>query len=277
MSRMNDNANSTPPPILTRLFGLQGEVAVVVGGAGRIGRALCHAFAQAGASVAIVDLDANAASALTAEMPSERNVRVIAVPCDVTQPEELDAAVERVQAELGAPSILVNAAQFRGTGFYSSKPEDYEAEAWQQVMNVNLTSVFQACQAFGRSMIAAGRGKIINLASTYGVVSPDPRVYGRSGVNSPPAYGAAKAAVIQLTRYLAVHWREHNIRVNCLVPGGVFDNQDEEFVREYERRTPLGRMAKADDYQGAVLFMASPASDYMTGAVVTVDGGWTAW
>ncbi len=273
---MSDDTNISQP-ILSRLFGLRGEVAVVVGGAGRIGQALCRALAEAGADVAILDVNAEAANQLANEVTTATSAKAIAVIRDVTQADQLQAAVGDVQSRLGTTSTLVNSAQFRGTGFYSSAPENYEAEAWQQVIDVNLTSVFQTCQAFGREMISAGRGKIINLASTYGVVSPDPRVYGNSGVNSPPAYGASKAAVIQLTRYLAVHWREHNIRVNCLVPGGVYDNQGEDFVREYERRTPLGRMAKAGDYQGAVLFMASPASDYMTGAVVTVDGGWTAW
>lgn len=269
-----------PDTILNRLFSLHGEVAVVIGGAGRIGRALCRALVQVGANVAIVDLDAAAASGLAEELNvtgPENNAAALAISRDVTDPAQLAAAADEVQSQFGPASILINAAQFRGTGFYSSAPEDYPVEAWRQVLDVNLSGVFQTCQAFGRQMIAAGRGRIINLASTYGVVSPDPRVYGDSGVNSPAAYGASKAAVIQLTRYLAVHWREHNIRVNCLVPGGVFDHQAAEFVREYEARTPLGRMAKAEDYQGAVLFMASAASDYMTGAVVTVDGGWTAW
>ena len=148
--------------------------------------------------------------------------------------------------------------------------------AWDKVLQVNLTGVHLACQAFGRSMLKHGGGAIVNLASTYGVVSPDPRIYGASGVNSPVAYAAAKAGVINLTRYLAVHWREANIRVNCLVPGGVFDRQDPEFVESYCARTPLGRMAAADDYQGAVLFMLSRASAYMTGATLVVDGGWTA-
>ena len=110
-------------------------------------------------------------------------------------------------------------------------------------------------------------------SSTYGVVSPDPRIYGTSGVNSPPAYAAAKAGVIQLTRYLAVHWRDHGIRANCLVPGGVFDEQDDQFVAEYCRRTPLSRMARPEDYQGPLLFMASSASAYMTGALLDLDGG----
>jgi NAD(P)-dependent dehydrogenase (short-subunit alcohol dehydrogenase family) len=274
---------SQPPHILNRLFSLDGQVAAVVGGAGRIGRSLGRALAEAGAAVAIVDLDSAAAGELAAELVSiggrdqHGKPRALAVAVDATREDQLQTAVETISAELGPPRLLVNAAQFRGTGFSSSSVEDYPRSAWDRVIETNLTAVHLACQTFGRAMIAAGGGRIVNLASTYGVVSPDPRIYGASGVNSPVAYAAAKAAVIQLTRYLAVHWRDKNIRVNCLVPGGVFDGQSSEFVDAYTARTPLGRMATADDYQGATLFMLSPASDYMTGAVVTVDGGWTAW
>jgi len=263
--------------ILTRLFGLDGRVAAVAGGAGRIGRALCRGLAEAGAAVCVLDQDAQGAKELAERIARETSSRTLAVAADITREDSLEKAVGRIGDELGPPDILVNAAQFRGAGFYSSSPEDYPREAWEQTLLANLTGVHLACQAFGRMMKKHRGGAIINLASTYGLVSPDPRIYGDSGVNSPPAYGAAKGGVIQLTRYLAVHWREFGIRVNCLVPGGVFDNQDEAFVAEYCRRTPLGRMAQPEDYVGPVLFMASAASSYMTGAVVTVDGGWTAW
>ena len=274
---MTEPKRHSPKSILTRLFGLDGQAVVVVGGAGRIGRALCRALAEAGAEVAVVDLDQAAAESLVDELHESTGRSAIAVAADLTQAESLNEAAARVTAELGPASMLVNSAQFRGAGFYSSEVEDYPREAWEQVIEVNLTGVHLACQAFGRSMLKQGGGRIVNLASTYGLVSPDPRIYGASGVNSPVAYAASKAGVISLTRYLAVHWRDKNIRVNCLVPGGVFDNQSAEFVENYCIRTPLGRMASPEDYQGAVLFMLSQASAYMTGAVVTVDGGWTAW
>ena len=262
--------------LLTRLFGLSGRVAVVAGGAGRIGSAVCKGLAEAGAKVCILDLAYEAASALAADLTAG-GYQAIAVGADAAQKAELEAALAEISERLGPPAVLVNSTQFRGQGFYSSDVCDYPKEAWENVMGVNLTSVLLTCQVFGASMIAHGGGNIVNLSSTYGVVSADPRIYGASGINSPVSYAASKAAVINLSRYLAVHWRDKNIRVNCLVPGGVYDRQDEGFVREYCVRTPLGRMAKADDYVGAVLFMVSPASAYMTGSVVTVDGGWTAW
>jgi NAD(P)-dependent dehydrogenase (short-subunit alcohol dehydrogenase family) len=262
--------------LLKELFGLDGEVAVIAGGAGRIGRVLARALACAGAKVAILDL-ADHAPELAEELQRDTSKQVAAMRCDLANADSLISARDQIEREIGAASVLVNCAQFRGQGFYSSAPENYPREAWDRVIEANLTAVHLACQVFGGRMAARGAGRIINFSSTYGVVSADPRIYGDSGVNSPIAYGVSKAGVIGLTRYLAVHWAKQGVRVNCLVPGGVFDGQGAEFVQNYEARTPLGRMASADDYRGAVLFLASRASDYMTGAVLTVDGGWTAW
>jgi NAD(P)-dependent dehydrogenase (short-subunit alcohol dehydrogenase family) len=119
-------------------------------------------------------------------------------------------------------------------------------------------------------------GIVVNFSSTYGIVSPDPRIYGESGINSPVAYAATKSGLLNMTRYMAVHWRPR-VRVNVLAPGGVEAGQHPDFIEQYEARTPLARMARPEDYQGAILFLCSEASAYMTGSVLTVDGGWTAW
>lgn len=268
--------------LIDKLFRLDGRVAVVNGGAGRIGSRIAEALVSAGADVAIMDLDAAAGSDQATRIDREMSSDPRAGKCrsysvDSTSPDSLRSAQEQIAADLGPATILFNTTQYRGSGFYGSDPADHPLEAWNKVMEVNVTGVLLACQAFYPAMKSAGGGTMINLSSTYGVVSADPRIYGDSGVNSPVSYGTSKSAVLNLTRYLAVHWREHGIRVNCLVPGGVFDNQGEEFVKNYSSRTPLGRMAAAEEYQGAALFMASPASSYMTGSIVTVDGGWTAW
>jgi len=268
---------SAEKQILQDLFGLEGQVAAVVGGAGRIGRVLAASLAAAGAKLAILDIDLEQAEAVADAIRRQTGQGVVALRTDTTQQPQIDSAIDRITGELGSPTILVNAAQFRGEGFYSSDVNEYPKDAWDRVLDVDLTGVHLACQAFSRAMKTAGGGSIVTIASTYGVVAPDPRIYAASGVNSPVAYAAAKAGVIQLTRYLAVHLREDNIRVNCLVPGGVYDGQDETFVAQYQQRTPLGRMARPEDYRAPLLLMVAPGASYMTGAVVTVDGGWTTW
>ena len=255
---------------------MDGRVVVVNGGAGRIGSQMCMALGDAGAKVVILDLDQQRAEEV-AKQVRENSGEAHAIAADSTDPESMNEALSQTVSTFGAPYGLVNATQYRGSGFYGSDPADHPIDAWEQVFRVNVTGVLLACQTFGKSMIENGGGSIINVSSTYGVVSADPRIYGESGVNSPISYAGSKSAILNMTRYLAVHWREKNVRVNTLVPGGVFDNQGKEFVENYSARTPLGRMAKADEYQGATLFMLSDASSYMTGATVTVDGGWTAW
>ena len=263
--------------ILEKLFRMDDRVVVVNGGAGRIGSQMCLALADAGAKVAILDLDEQNAIKTAAMVGEQTGGKAIGIGADSTVQESLESALAQVNEQLGCPYGLVNATQYRGTGFYGSDPADHPIDAWEQVFKVNVTGVLLACQIFGKAMIENGGGSIVNLSSTYGVVSADPRIYGESGVNSPISYAGSKSAILNMTRYLAIHWREKNIRVNTLIPGGVFDNQGEEFVKNYSARTPLGRMAKAEEYQGATLFMLSDASSYMTGATVTVDGGWTAW
>jgi NAD(P)-dependent dehydrogenase (short-subunit alcohol dehydrogenase family) len=263
--------------ILEKLFRMDDRVVVVNGGAGRIGSQMCLAIADAGAKVAVLDLDRDRAEAVVSRVKKETAGEAMSIAADTTERSGLDSALAQIVEKFGPPYGLVNATQYRGSGFYGSDPADHPLDAWNQVLQVNVTGVLQACQVFGKAMIAAGGGSIVNLSSTYGVVSADPRIYGDSGVNSPISYAASKSAILNMTRYLAVHWRDRNIRVNCLIPGGVFDNQGAEFVKNYSSRTPLGRMARADEYQGAALFMLSDASSYMTGATVTVDGGWTAW
>ena len=263
--------------ILEKLFRMDDRVVVINGGAGRIGSQMAFALADAGAKVAILDLDEKSAIETAAKVGEQTGGKAIGIGTDSTEQQSLESALAHVKDQLGCPYGLVNATQYRGSGFYGSDPADHPIDAWEQVFKVNVTGVLLACQIFGKAMIDNDGGSIVNLSSTYGVVSADPRIYGESGVNSPISYAGSKSAILNMTRYLAIHWREKNIRVNTLIPGGVFDNQGEEFVKNYSARTPLGRMAKAEEYQGAALFMLSDASSYMTGATVTVDGGWTAW
>lgn len=260
---------------IDELFRLDERVAVVSGGAGLIGAKACEILAEAGADVVVVDRDAERAHRESERIAAQTGRRVAAHPTDITDESEVEALVDAVYADFGRVDVLVNAAHYKGGAFFHAL-EDYPKETWDRVLDVNLTGAFLTCRAFGRRMYEGDGGVMVNFSSTYGVVSADPRIYGESGINSPVAYAATKSGLLNMTRYMAVHWRP-KVRANVLVPGGVENGQDPGFVERYNARTPLGRMARRDDYQGVILFMCSDASAYMTGAVVTVDGGWTAW
>jgi NAD(P)-dependent dehydrogenase (short-subunit alcohol dehydrogenase family) len=260
---------------IEELFRIDGKVAVVSGGAGLIGAALADILAEAGASVVIADSEAEKAESEARRLAEKHGGDVVSRVVDIANEEAVADLASEVSSSLGQPDILVNAAHYKGGSFFHSLGE-YPKETWDRVLDVNLSGTFLMCREFGRRMFDGEGGTIVNISSTYGVVSADPRIYGESGINSPVAYAATKSGLLNLTRYMAIHWRP-KVRANVLVPGGVEAGQDPGFIQNYEYRTPLGRMALHDDYQGAVLFMCSDASSYMTGATVVVDGGWTAW
>lgn len=257
------------------LFRLDGKVAVVSGGAGLIGARACDILADAGAHIVIVDSNTELAEREASRIADTTGRRVLARSADISREDHVRQLVTDVYGEFGRCDVLINAAHYKGGAFFSSLAE-YPLEAWNQVLAVNLTGAFLMCREFGSRMYSGEGGVIVNFSSTYGLVSPDPRVYGDSGINSPIAYAATKSGLINMTRYIAIHWRP-KVRANVIAPGGVEAGQDPQFIENYEARTPLGRMAQREDYQGTLLYLCSPASAYMTGAVVTVDGGWTAW
>ncbi len=270
-------------------FDLTGRTAVVTGGAGLLGAQFCRTLAEAGASVVVVDLNAEAAQAVADDL-TRNGFRALAVPTDITLPESVDALVEKTASFFGGLDVLVNSAaldpkfdpQALAKGIAPGKFEDYPLEQWNAALNVNLTGMFLVTQASARQMVAQGkRGSIINICSTYGLNGPDQRIY-RKADGSQPAfkpvyYTVTKAGVLGFTKYLAAYYMETEIRVNALTPGGVFNDHDETFVRNYSAKTILGRMARKDEMNGALLFLASEASSYMTGNNLVVDGGWTAW
>jgi NAD(P)-dependent dehydrogenase (short-subunit alcohol dehydrogenase family) len=204
---------------------------------------------------------------------------------DVTDKPSLQQALAEVEQQFGTPTVLINNAAIDSPP--SAPPEEngpfeeYPDGSWDKVMDVNLKGVYHCCQVFGGAMAIEGKGSIINVASIYGVVSPDQSLYEYRRQRGetffkPVAYAVSKSGILNLTRYLAVYWAKKNVRVNTLTIAGVFNNQEQAFLDSYCRRIPVGHMANPDDYNGAVLFLASPASRYMTGANLVVDGGWTA-
>jgi NAD(P)-dependent dehydrogenase (short-subunit alcohol dehydrogenase family) len=267
------------------LFDLSGRVALVTGGAGLLGAEFCRTLAGAGASVGIADLVADKAAAVADSLrglPGESR----ALELDVTRAESVQRVLAEIVAAFGRLDILVNSAALdpkfdpSQAGQHTNAFENYPLKSWNEALAVNLTGLFLCSQAAARPMLAQGGGVIINICSTYGLVGPDQRIYERPGEPlryKPVYYSVTKAGVLGLTHYLATYYAGKNIRVNALTPGGVYNEHDATFVRSYAARTVLGRMARKDEMNGALLFLASDASSYMTGANLVVDGGWTAW
>lgn len=259
---------------------LDGQVAVVTGGAGILGRVFCRALSNAGAKVAVLDLIGEAANAAADEIGETAT----GFACDVTDHASVEAAVAAVMTRFGRIDVLVNNAATKTPDVraFFEPFETYSLETWREVMGVNIDGMFLMAQAVGREMLKVGSGRIIQTGSIYGLVGPDSRIYDGSSylggpINTPAVYAASKAAVVGLTRWLATHWADKGIRVNCLVPGGVSSGQNGVFDQRYSARVPMGRMAEAEEMGGPMLFLASDASSYVTGHTLVVDGGWTAW
>lgn len=274
--------------ILNQLFSLQGRVAIVTGAAGLIGRNHCRALAGAGASVVAVDLHPDHSQQVTASLNSEfPDYPHIGVGVDITNRPALEDLRDTILEKYGRIDVLVNNAAINDmfenpiAAGELSKFENYPLDMWQRSLDVNVTGMFLCSQVFGTVMAESGKGSIVNVASTYGIVAPDQSIYrqpdGTQSFYKSAAYPVTKGAVIAFTRFLAAYWGGAGVRVNTLSPGGVENGQEEYFINNYSTKTPLGRMAQPTDYMGALLFLASDASAYMTGANLVVDGGWTTW
>jgi len=267
------------PSYVERIFSLKGRVAIVTGGMGQLGTEFVGALARADAKVAVYDVKEQPNKVLKS---LAKRCPIAFFAADITDRKALEHATDRLEATWGPPTILVNNAaldfppQALGEAF-----ENAPVSQWRQALEVNVTGAFLCCQVMGGRMARAGGGSIINISSIYGLVSPDQRIYehpkGKGRFIKPAVYGVSKSGLVGLTRYLATYWADRNIRVNALTLGGVFNNQEKWFVANYSQRTPIGRMARQDEYNGAVVFLASDASSYMTGSNLVIDGGWTAW
>ncbi len=266
-------------------FQLNGKVAVVTGGIGLLGSQFCLTLAQAGASVVVADLQAEKVESAARSL-RDSGFDAIGAGFNVTSKESVQGLVDETIRVYGRLDILVCSAAMdpkfdsSQSGSLGNTFENFPLSAWRDALEVNLTGLFLCAQAAARPMLEQNFGSIINICSTYGLVGPDQRIYERP--DQPPRYkpvyySVTKAGVLGLTRYLATYFRGKNIRANALTPGGVYNDHDETFVKNYSYRTVMGRMAHNDEMNGALLFLASEASSYMTGANLVVDGGWTAW
>jgi NAD(P)-dependent dehydrogenase (short-subunit alcohol dehydrogenase family) len=262
---------------------LDGRVAVVTGASGRLGHVWCEALLDAGATVVGLDLPGAPVPEAHTSLRNRSQGRLRTMEADVLDRASLLSARERCEVEVGVPTVLVNNAgmdQPPGPAV-TYRIEEIPPEVFRGVLDVNLVGAFQVAQVFGPGMLQRGHGSIINIGSLYASVSPDARFYDHLRADppflKPPAYGASKAALVNLTRYLATHWGPRGVRVNALSPGGVEGGQDPEFKRKFVDRVPLGRMAAPDDLRGPLIFLASDASSYVTGIELRVDGGFTSW
>ncbi len=264
---------------LRELMTLDGRVALVTGGAGHIGKAISNGLAELGARIAVVDISATAAAEAASALSHRWSVNAAEFGCDFEQGAAVKDLPRRVRERFGRIDIIVNCAAFVGTSGLEGWAVPFEQQSdatWRRALEVNLTAPFELLQAAADDLRASGRGSVINVSSIYGLAGPDWRLYEGTSLGNPAAYAASKGGLIQLTRWLATTLAPQ-IRVNAIAPGGVFRGTPEPFLSRYIARTPLKRMAQEEDMKGAVAYLASDLSAYVTGQCLAVDGGWTVW
>jgi NAD(P)-dependent dehydrogenase (short-subunit alcohol dehydrogenase family) len=265
------------------LFSLKGKIAVVTGATGLLGKYHCKALDESGATVIVCDVHKKEVIKFASSLKNNSKSYVL----DVTNKSSILALKKFLLKEFGRIDVLVNNAAINDmfenpkSALEQSKFENYPLELWNKSMDVNITGVFLCSQILGSEMAKQKKGSIINIASTYGIIAPDQSLYkdakGKQTFYKSPAYPVTKGAVISFTKFLAAYWGKSGVRVNTLSPGGVENLQKKFFIQNYSNKTPLGKMAQPFDYKGAIIFLASDASSYMTGANLVVDGGFTIW
>jgi NAD(P)-dependent dehydrogenase (short-subunit alcohol dehydrogenase family) len=273
---------------LTRVFDLTGRVAVITGGSGLLGYKHAEAIAAAGGIPVIADLPATDPVARADQLSSAYGVPAVGLPTDITDPKQVKDLLAAIVERFGSVDILINNAANNpkvesGSGPAWSRLENLPLDVWQSDLAVGLTGAFLCCQIIGAEMARCKGGVIVNVASDLAVIAPDQRLYRQDGLPQdlqpvkPITYSVVKTALLGLTRYLATYWADRGVRVNAISPGGVYHGQPEDFVVRLSKLIPLSRMARVDEYQGAIVFLCSDASSYMTGANLVIDGGRSCW
>jgi NAD(P)-dependent dehydrogenase (short-subunit alcohol dehydrogenase family) len=270
------------------LFDLSGRVAVITGGTGLLGQQHAEAVAGAGGIPILADIRLEAVEPLGSAFKQRFGLQACAVQADITDPESIKTLLGDVMDRFGRVDILINNAannpkMEKTAEVEFSRLENFPLKQWEADLSVGLTGAFLCSQIIGSEMAKQKRGVIVNVASDLAVIAPDQRLYRKPGLSDeqqpvkPVTYSVVKTGLIGLTRYLATYWAEAGIRVNAISPGGVYNNQPEEFIQRLANLIPLGRMANANEYQAAILFLCSDASSYMTGTNLVIDGGRSCW
>jgi len=274
--------------LVKNIFNLKEQVAIITGGAGLLGEKHAETIAWAGGIPVLVDICINRARSIARQQAGAFGIPASAVEADITRPSQVRAMLKRVLDRYGRVDILINNAannpkmESKSNGEWS-RLENFSFEQWQADLDVGLTGAFLCSQVVGAEMAKRKKGVILNVASDLAVIAPDQRIYRKPGLSNsqqpakPVSYSVVKTGLIGLTRYLATYWAEAGVRVNAISPGGVFNHQPDDFVKNLANLIPMGRMARRDEYQGAVLFLCSDASSYMTGQNLIVDGGRSCW
>jgi NAD(P)-dependent dehydrogenase (short-subunit alcohol dehydrogenase family) len=263
----------------SELSSLSGRTALITGATGGLGKVFAETLAELGANLILVDLPGSDLDALTQELINRWHIDAKSFHCDLELGAKRSELIKKVVNLTGELNVLINNAAFVGSSDLPGWAVDFEdqsLETWRRALEVNLTATFDLCQGLCPKLKASKGSSIINIASIYGMLGPDWSLYEGTNLSNPAAYGVSKGGLIQLTRWLATTISPE-VRVNAVSPGGIFRHQEQDFVRRYESRTPIGRMASEEDFRGIIAFLASDLSRYVTGQVISVDGGWTSW
>ena len=256
-------------------FSLKNKIAVVTGGIGLIGKPVSIGLAQAGAKVYVTDINEKEGSKIEKNY-KKSDLKLKWIKLDITDINSIKTIIKKIIKKDKKIDIWVNCAYPR-TSDWSDKFEDIKYESWKKNVDMHMNGYFICCQQIAEQMKKQKFGCIINFGSIYGIVGPDFSIYHRSNMTMPAAYSAIKGGIINFTRYLSTYYAKHGIRVNAICPGGIYNNQPRTFVKNYEKKTPMGRMGKPEEIAGSVIFLASDAASYITGHILVIDGGWTAW
>jgi NAD(P)-dependent dehydrogenase (short-subunit alcohol dehydrogenase family) len=261
------------------LFDLTNKVAIITGGAGLLGSEHAIALASQGARIVMADFNEEKCNE-ACNVLKEQQIQATSKFCDVTKKESWQNLSDEVINEFGKIDILINNAGFTNqskSANFDASFENFPLEDWNAIMNVNLTGTFLGCQVIGQKMLEQGKGSIVNIASLYGVVSPNHNIYPGTGISQPVAYSVSKHGVVSLTKYLATLWASKGVRVNALTPGGIFNGHQGLFLERFKNLNPIGRMSNKNELRGGIIYLASDASSHVVGHNLIIDGGWTAW